>query len=233
MTVLARPQAPKRPEHALPAAGRVLAVCAHPDDESFGLGGILGTYADQGVGVGVLCLTRGEASTLAATDADLATARTAELACASRELGVGRRWHGDYPDGELAGQPLAWLVDEVRQVLTEYRPDLVVAFDPDGITGHPDHQRATRAAVSAADGARLPVLAWYVPAVVADTVNAEFGTDFVATTVERGSLHVAVDRRRQRRAISCHRSQRGARTLVERRLELLGSCEHLRPLTAG
>ena len=114
-------------------------------------------------------------------------------------------------------------------VLTQHRSDLLVAFDPDGITGHPDHQRATRAAVSAADRARLPVLTWCVPAVVADTVRPSSAS----TSSPPRSSGVAVARRRQRRMIACNRSQSDARALVERRLELLGSCEHLRPLTAG
>ena len=55
----------------LPAVASVLAVCAHLDDESFGLGAVLSAFADRGVRTSVLCLTHGEASTLGADVGDL------------------------------------------------------------------------------------------------------------------------------------------------------------------
>jgi len=51
-----------------PAFHGVLVVCAHPDDESFGLGGVLHTVADAGSRLSVLCFTHGEASTLHGVD---------------------------------------------------------------------------------------------------------------------------------------------------------------------
>ena len=55
------------PRNILPSAKEVLAICAHPDDESFGLGAILGVVAELGTRVRVLCFTHGEASTLGDT----------------------------------------------------------------------------------------------------------------------------------------------------------------------
>src|SRR5450759_2865211 len=68
---------------ALPAWTSVLAVVAHPDDESFGLGALLDAFARSGAGVEVLCLTHGEASTLHGAPGDLASLRGTELAAAS------------------------------------------------------------------------------------------------------------------------------------------------------
>lgn len=56
---------------ALPAWPSVVAVVAHPDDESFGLGAILDSFARSGAAVSVLCLTHGEASTLHGVSGDL------------------------------------------------------------------------------------------------------------------------------------------------------------------
>jgi N-acetylglucosamine malate deacetylase 2 len=219
------------PLTALPPADRVLAVCAHPDDETFGLGAILSAYADAGADVTVLCLTPGEASTLGASERDLAARRASELAAAADVLGVARTRLLGYPDGALAEQPLAHLADEVHAVADDHPPDVVVTFHPDGITGHPDHQQATKAARRAADARGTPVWAWYVPAAVARRVNAEIGAAYVETAPEPGDRRVRVDRRRQRRAVTFHRSQRVSFPLVERRLQLQGPVEHLRPLT--
>ena len=49
--------------------------CAHPDDESFGLGGIISAYVAAGAEVNLVCLTRGEASMLGADRSELAEAR--------------------------------------------------------------------------------------------------------------------------------------------------------------
>jgi len=67
---------------------RMPAVVAHPDDESFGLGGFPALLFGGGVPTAVLCFTRGEASTLHGRPGDLHTVRADELACAARELGV-------------------------------------------------------------------------------------------------------------------------------------------------
>src|SRR5579875_1875275 len=91
-----------RPGRRLPAWPVVLAVVAHPDDESFGLGALLDMLAAGGAAVHVLCYTHGEASTVNETRADLRRAREAELRQAAAELGVASVTLLDYPDGRLA-----------------------------------------------------------------------------------------------------------------------------------
>ncbi len=215
---------------ALPAARRVLAVCAHPDDESFGLGGLLASYVHGGAEVAILTLTRGEASTLGA-DPALAERRTAELACAVRQLGIATRWLCDHPDGHLAEVPTDQLIAEVQVAIERHRPELLLVFHPCGITAHPDHQRATEAALLASCGTDLPVHGRYVPDGVATTLNTEFGAGFVPIEPTAADRRVQVDRAAQRAACACHRSQEGALPLIERRLELLGDLEYLRTLT--
>jgi N-acetylglucosamine malate deacetylase 2 len=84
----------------LPRMGRVLAVCAHPDDESFGLGAVLAALAEVGTSTGVLCFAYGEASTLGRGAGNLRLVRAGELAAAALETEGARLL--DYPDGRLA-----------------------------------------------------------------------------------------------------------------------------------
>lgn len=104
----------------------------------------------------------------------------------------------------------------------------LVVFDDTGITGHPDHQAATRAAVLAAEAARLPVLAWALPETIADRLRDETGEGFRGQPPGRIDLCIRVDRARQRRAARMHTSQISPSAVVWRRLQLQGDCEHLR-----
>jgi N-acetylglucosamine malate deacetylase 2 len=217
----------------LPPARSVLAVCAHPDDESFGLGAILARYHQDGALVSVLCFTHGEASTLHGDDRDLAVVRRAELEAAARVLGIDRTDLLAYPDGGLASAPLDELTAHVARVRAVVDADLLLVFDEGGITGHPDHCRATEAALLAAQAETLPVLAWAMPRAVSEALNAEFGTTFVGRDGHDLDIAIPVDRSAQVQAIRCHASQAGTNPVLWRRLELLGSGEWLRYLTAA
>ena len=87
----------REPHGLLPAWPAVLAVVAHPDDESFGLGAIIDRMTSAGAAVHVLCYTRGEASTLNQTGADLLRQRARELRQAGAALGVSTVALLDYP----------------------------------------------------------------------------------------------------------------------------------------
>ncbi|MHB1487278.1 MAG: PIG-L family deacetylase [Acidimicrobiales bacterium] len=209
----------------------VLAVVAHPDDESFGLGGVLAALAATGRRVRVLCLTHGEASTLGAS-VDLGQIRAAELACATSQLQVAEAILEDWPDGHLPDQdPAALLAHINAQVGTA---DALVAFEPSGITGHSDHRVATRLAAQVAAKHGLLLLEWGVPEPVAAQLRQELGVPITGLGPDDGSLaSIAVDRTQQWAAIGCHASQHPDNPLLARRLELTGDHEWLRVRPAG
>jgi glutamate/tyrosine decarboxylase-like PLP-dependent enzyme/LmbE family N-acetylglucosaminyl deacetylase len=143
---------------------RLMAVLAHPDDESLGFGGTLAKYAAEGVETFLVTATRGERGRYRgfATDdarhpgaAGLATIREAELRAAARELGVHELSLLDYEDSQIDRADPHELIAAVAGHIRRVRPDVVVTFGPDGAYGHPDHiaisQAATGAAVAAAD----------------------------------------------------------------------------------
>ena len=213
---------------SLPEASSVLAVCAHPDDESFGLGAALAAFAARGTPTAVLCLTHGAASALGTSHGDLHQIRAAELATAAAELGVDDVTLLDYPDGALAREPAELLSGHVQQAAAQANASLLLVFDESGITGHPDHQQATRAASLFARRARLPLLAWAVEQRVAATLNLEFGTSFVGRAADQIDCSVELDRQRQLSAITCHASQAQDNPVLWRRLELQGNREVFR-----
>ena len=161
----------------------LLAVLAHPDDESFGMGGTLALYAERGVAVHLICATRGEVGEVAPEYlrdyASIAELREAELRCAASHLGLAGVHFLDYRDSGMAGSPdndhpqalVAASVEEVAQKVAckirELRPQVVLTFDPIGGYRHPDHihiqQAATRAFHLAGDPAFECTLPPYQP----------------------------------------------------------------------
>ncbi len=143
----------------------LLSVLAHPDDESFGMGGTLAHYADQGVDVYLICATRGEVGEVAPeylrNYPSIAELREAELRCASAHLGLAGIHFMDYRDSGMTGSPdndhpeafIGAAVDkvarEVASLMREIKPDVVLTFDPIGGYRHPDHIHIHEATVKA------------------------------------------------------------------------------------
>ncbi len=216
---------------ALPPWRRVLAVVAHPDDESFGLGAVLDAFVRSGADVRVLCLTRGEASTLGGDLADLGAVRERELNAAAADLGITEAMLGSWPDGALDAAPRSEVVAQILADIDEYAVEGLVVFDPSGVTGHPDHRAATEAATTAGRERAVPVLAWTLPAEVADQLVTEFGAPFAGHAPDDIDLVLTVDRTTQRRAVLAHTTQAVPGSVLWRRLDLLGDREAMRWLT--
>lgn len=126
-------------ERATRGALTLVAVFAHPDDESFAVGGTLAKYAAEGVEVVVVSATRGEAGVHDGGPSEAAALREAELGRAADALGVRRVRLLGYPDGALPEVDADEAVSRIVSLLRELRPDVVVTFGPDGISGHRDH----------------------------------------------------------------------------------------------
>jgi LmbE family N-acetylglucosaminyl deacetylase len=150
----------------------ILAVLAHPDDESFGLGGTLALYARKGYNTYYVCATRGEAGTVddeyMRGFSSTAEMRTDELMRAAKHLGLKDVFFLNYRDSGMPGteenkHPDAQInhsIDEVagRVVgyIRELKPEVVLTFDPIGGYKHPDHihiHKATKLAFENADDA--------------------------------------------------------------------------------
>ncbi len=145
---------------------KLLAILAHPDDESLGLGSTLAKYAAEGVQTYLICATRGERG-WNGDDKDnpglmaLGKIRAGELVCAAETLGIRQVYFLDYIDGELDQADPGKAIQKIALLIQEIRPQVVVSFGPDGGYGHPDHiavsQFAMAACLLAADSGSLKV----------------------------------------------------------------------------
>jgi LmbE family N-acetylglucosaminyl deacetylase len=130
---------------------RLLAVFAHPDDESLACGGLLAWCAHLGARVSLLCVTHGEHE----GGKRLAKVRAAELREASRVLGVADVALLEYQDGMLPWSDAGRLEADIREAIERSRADVVITFGGDGLYWHPDHiavHERTTAAVAALGG---------------------------------------------------------------------------------
>ena len=147
-------------------------ILAHPDDETFGTGGTLIRYVNEGVTVHSLCLTEGEKGWNGGQGAPViarehvGAARALELAEAGRRMGLASVTCLKYPDGALAGVNAEYVIRDIVRWLRDVRPDVVITWGPDGGYGHPDHiaagERALRAIELAGVARHLPELGDHV-----------------------------------------------------------------------
>ncbi len=127
----------------------LLAIFAHPDDESFGPGGTLARYAAEGAEVRLIVASRGERSTLGSSmdhaPERLGALREEELRCAAAALEIKDVTILDYPDPRIGDVDPEELRTVLRDAIEEIRPQVVLTFEPGGITGNPDHIAVAKA----------------------------------------------------------------------------------------
>ena len=121
----------------------VLAVFAHPDDESLACGGTLARLSDSGTRVVVLCASRGCRGTVSDPTLmhgdDLGPVREEELRRAIDILGVADVEILDHPDGDLYWANVQRFQAEIAAAITNHGADAVITFGDDGLYWHPDH----------------------------------------------------------------------------------------------
>lgn len=149
----------------------LLAVHAHPDDETITMGGTLARYSAEAVRTIVVTCTQGDLGEVRdpslPTEAGVGALRDRELEAAARCLGVSRLVNLGYYDSGMAGWPenhrpgalyaadLAEAADRLCEVIRQERPDVLVTYDETGGYGHPDHLKVHEVAVAAFEASAL------------------------------------------------------------------------------
>ena len=155
----------------------LMAVHAHPDDEASSTGGVLAKYSDEGVRTIVVTCTNGEfgdgpAGIKPGEDghdtADVAQTRLAELRESCKHLGVTEletlgyhdsgmpEWEYRHNPDAFCNIPLDDVVARIGALIEQYKPAVVITYDPDGAYQHPDHVHAARAAIGAFEATGIP-----------------------------------------------------------------------------
>lgn len=189
----------------------VLYIFAHPDDESFAVGGTICHYHSQGKTQTLYCATRGEAGKTGqppvCSREELGNVRRQELQRAIAELGIDRLILRDYGDGKLPEVPFSELVTDLVQVLEEEKPEIVITFDPCGISGHRDHITIQQATLEAVKQVDFSTTLYYV--IIPDSVAAKSKLPYHSTPDHKidHSINVTAYRENMVAALRAHRSQ--------------------------
>jgi N-acetyl-1-D-myo-inositol-2-amino-2-deoxy-alpha-D-glucopyranoside deacetylase len=175
----------------------LLAVHAHPDDETITMGGTLARYSAEGVRTIVVTCTRGDLGEIRSQPikrADVGALRDRELEAATQRLGVSRLVQLGYSDSGMAGWPenhrpgaffaaaLTEAAAKLVELIQQERPQVLVAYDETGGYGHPDHIKAHQVAVAAyaASGEIQPAKLYFV------RLPLTWSRDFVHSLREAG-----------------------------------------------
>jgi len=212
----------------------VLAIFAHPDDESLACGGTLARLADAGIRIVVMCASRGEAGSISdpalVPDGDLGRARERELREAAAILGVAEVIVMDHPDGDLRWDHVPELHEEIVAAIRRYRPEAVITFAEDGLYWHLDHvgvHERTYTAVKSFGKEAPPLYYVTMPnGIMGEVIKAAHAKGGAAPDSSFWGIHpdafgdgakpatFAVDVRpwapRKLAALRCHRTQMGA-----------------------
>jgi len=152
---------------------RLMAVHAHPDDESSKGAATMARYADEGARVLVVTLTGGERGDILNPAMDLPEVhgriheiRIDEMAKAAEVLGVEQLWLGfvdsglpegdpppPLPEGCFALEPLEVPTEALVRVVREFKPHVMTTYDENGGYPHPDHIRCHEVSVAAYEAA--------------------------------------------------------------------------------
>lgn len=140
--------------------GTIMSVWAHPDDESFTSAGIMATAVKNGQPVVCITATKGEAGVQDESRwpaAKLGEIRAKEMEAALKKIGIIHHFWLGYHDGHCQEVDSTEAIAKIKRLIDRFKPDTILTFGPDGMTGHTDHQTVSRWASQAAKGSKITI----------------------------------------------------------------------------
>lgn len=217
---------------------KLMIVYAHPDDESFSIGGTLAKYKDRKIDIRLICATRGEAGSAGNPPIclpwEIGEARTRELKAAAKILGIGKIYFPGMRDGTLARFSTPFLSSIIQPILEYEKPEVIVSFAETGISGHEDHiaisQGATDAVKKYLKKAQQKIKYYHstIPQSVVAEMRAKglvrqiFNRPFAGTPDEKITTVIDIKSTYQTKikALKCHRTQHQDWERFLKRIEL-------------
>lgn len=132
---------------------KVLFIFAHPDDETFGCGGTIAKLVKEGVTVNLITATTGQAGQTGEygkiTPDELGKVRELEHSVAGKILGISNIEYLGLMDGEVDRISVDELVEMLIPKIEKENPDIIITFEKNGASNHPDHKQMSLAATKA------------------------------------------------------------------------------------
>lgn len=179
------------PAKTVVSLGTILGIWAHPDDETFMTGGLMNIACKQGQKVACITATRGDAGTQNEEKwplEGLSDVRTHELETALSMLGSVEHHWLTYGDGKCHQISDDEALTEIYKIVQKVRPDSIITFPPDGLTGHLDHQAVSRWSRMVASKCDWPIKVYYA----VDT--QEQYDNFIKEADEKFNIYFNVDK---------------------------------------
>ncbi len=198
---------------------KILVLTAHPDDESYLAGGTIFANSQAGGQTFLICATLGEKGMshlqVKVDEPELEKIRDQELTHAAEALGVTEVTRFHFPDGKV-DQHEQELFTKVSKLWVEIRPEIIISFGADGITGHKDHKAVSRVAEQLAKHFYTPLATFCVAHQMAseamDWIQTRRHTkdhyeNISATDYQEENIIIPIDGEIKMKALKCYGSQ--------------------------
>lgn len=205
--------------------GSILGIWAHPDDEAWSMSGLARHAICNGQKVYIVTATRGEKGNVDGHDntegMNLAIVREQEMRDSLDCIGdIAHQWL-EYHDGELKQADSNMLVSDLQDAIARYKPDSIITFEPNGITGHDDHRAISLATKQAVSRSQYKPQLYYavetrehydkIGRTLDEKFNIYFNTD-MPTLIAEGDATILMrlnsdELERKMRCLAAHRSQ--------------------------
>lgn len=193
-------------------ANELLLIFAHPDDESFALGGTIAKYAEQGVRITLVTATKGEAGKAAGIckQEELGLFREQELKRAAKVLGISEVIFLGYMDKEVPLASPLEIAEKLVRIIRRIRPQVVITFGADGASGHRDHRGIHHFTMAAIRLAKVNIEPdWGIPYAIPRLCYVQSGWRLSEDVLEKIDYIIPIKQwaEKKRKAIKEHKTQ--------------------------
>ncbi len=194
---------------------RIMVITAHPDDESFFAAGAIYKNHRLGGETFLICATAGEKGSghlkKKITETQLAARRRQELAKSSKYLGISNVRMFNFPDGGLKFHKVEYF-KKALILAKKIKPEIILSFGPDGISGHFDHIAAGWVARKISKSLKVPFIACAVSPLVAKYGKKSYlarrtHKNYAKLILPIGNIKVAINGTVKLNALRMHTSQ--------------------------